>query len=111
MFYLLDVYDLKTISYGYLLKKNVYFTVFKVQEEIYSMCCECVDFVTRKVFSAICNLDEHHAYTVNDFTVLFFIDKISKSGYSVLEKQLFSWKSSKICSGSVHAILLCVYHR
>lgn len=91
----------------------MYFTVFKAQEggKKRSICCECVDFVTHKVFPATCNLDEHHAYTVNDFTVLLFTDKSYKSRYSALEKQLFSQKTSKRLSGRVHVIIVCVYHR
>lgn len=42
---------------------------------------------------------EIYIYTINDFIPFLLIDKIYKSGFSALEKQLFSQKNSKkFCS-------------
>lgn len=41
------------------------------------------------VFPVIHNLDKHHADIINYFTLLLFIRKNYKAGYSALEGELF----------------------
>lgn len=89
----------------------MFFTVFKVHEE--GKKSECVNMLVLcpSVFPVICNLGEHHA-DINYFTLLLFIGKNYKSGYSALEKQLFSpeevqeilWKCSyyySLCTSQI----------
>lgn len=84
--------NLKTISCAYILQKLCISQTLRFMKKARNLCVVNTLILCPSVFPVIHNLDEHCADVINYFTLLLFIRKNYTSGYSALEKQLFSPK-------------------